>query len=321
MTVVLAWGMIHMIGKIIQQRRQEMGMTRQNLAQDICSEKYVYMIENDQRTPSVDIVNKFNQKLMINLFEYYELLGFDDPTSVKFFSEQFVFQRRRGDIQSLFKMTSEAKECKDYTKEPLCHEIIAIDLETQYYENNGYDQIIHNIQESYFGEQKLNIMDITLSRLYKLTSMCYLKLGKIKQAQEYYNEGYALIKDLRTFKKYQEPFHSYMIYQLELLYFEKKHRKIIEQTEKIIGYQETINSYDRIYYPYYYAAFAYFEMQNYEKSRMLFVKASYAIILHNSLFDYQQIKECEHFNKIIDALEIPLTLKAELRAFDSRIKL
>ncbi len=25
MTVVLVWGMIHMIGKIIQQRRQEMG--------------------------------------------------------------------------------------------------------------------------------------------------------------------------------------------------------------------------------------------------------------------------------------------------------
>lgn len=310
-----------MIGQIMRQRREEMGMTRQKLAESICSEKYIYMIENNQRTPSVEIVNKFNKKLKINLFEYYDVLKCNDPVGVKYFSDRFTYYRRRGDIKSLMEISYEAKSCSDFNREPLCHEITVIELEFKFYENGNYNQIIHDIQKSYFSNNKVNVMDITLSRVYKIMSMCYLKLSDVENANNYYHKGYEIIEGNEEIEKYRESIHSYMMYKLSILYHEKSYNNIISHSKKTLRYQERMSDYDRIYYVYYYAAFAYYELEKFEKSRMLFIRASYAIILYNSLFDYEQIKQYSHFYKIMDALEIPETLKIELKNFDDRRKL
>ena len=47
-----------MIGPIIKEKRISQGLTQKELADGICTDKYIYLIETKQRNPSVKMLNK-----------------------------------------------------------------------------------------------------------------------------------------------------------------------------------------------------------------------------------------------------------------------
>ena len=65
-----------MIGDIIKEQRTMNNMSRQTIAEGICSEKYIYLIERNERNPSAYILDQLSEKLGIDLFEYYQYQNF-----------------------------------------------------------------------------------------------------------------------------------------------------------------------------------------------------------------------------------------------------
>jgi DNA-binding XRE family transcriptional regulator len=50
------------IGNVIKEFRCKFDMSRKELSANICSEKYVYLIEKGERSPSTDITVAFSDK-------------------------------------------------------------------------------------------------------------------------------------------------------------------------------------------------------------------------------------------------------------------
>ncbi len=70
------------IGKVIRFYREELSMTREELSRDICSEKYIYLIEKGERTPSTLVLDQILTRLNVPLQKYMLFLNHDDPITV-----------------------------------------------------------------------------------------------------------------------------------------------------------------------------------------------------------------------------------------------
>lgn len=60
------------IGKVILYLRKERKLTQDQLARDICSSKYIYLLEKDKYEPSYYILDRISKKLGINVENFYE---------------------------------------------------------------------------------------------------------------------------------------------------------------------------------------------------------------------------------------------------------
>ena len=88
-----------MIGEIIKEQRNLINMSRETLAEGVCTEKYVYLIEKNERNPSAYILDDFSEKLGIDLFEYYQYLNFKNKSLVVEYKKQFDRYMQIGDIE------------------------------------------------------------------------------------------------------------------------------------------------------------------------------------------------------------------------------
>jgi transcriptional regulator with XRE-family HTH domain len=70
------------LGTIIYSLRIKNKMSAQELAEGICSNKYIYMIENNERVPSVEILNKLFEKLKYDYTEYLQFAEMEDSIMV-----------------------------------------------------------------------------------------------------------------------------------------------------------------------------------------------------------------------------------------------
>lgn len=66
-------------GAIVKELRLGRGMTMTQLADGICSEKYIYLMEKNKRYPSIDIVDQLNRKFNYELYDYLLFKDFDNP--------------------------------------------------------------------------------------------------------------------------------------------------------------------------------------------------------------------------------------------------
>lgn len=55
------------LGDKIRELRQNLGLTQEELAEGICTRSYISVLENNQMTPSDDVINKLSQKLGFDL--------------------------------------------------------------------------------------------------------------------------------------------------------------------------------------------------------------------------------------------------------------
>lgn len=61
-------------GKVLKYYRTNLSLTQEELAEGICSRKYISKLEKDIQIPTLDIVNKLSNKLEINIYDTYALI-------------------------------------------------------------------------------------------------------------------------------------------------------------------------------------------------------------------------------------------------------
>ena len=62
------------IGDLIKHYRIEKGLSQDELADEICSRKYISQLETHQKIPTLFIINALSQKLGINLYDSYAIM-------------------------------------------------------------------------------------------------------------------------------------------------------------------------------------------------------------------------------------------------------
>lgn len=82
------------IGNIIHEFRNSLHLTRQELSAEICSEKYLYMIEKGDRTPSTEVMRRLEDRMGVAILKYYEYPEYFSSRNVYTEEKRLVDQLR-----------------------------------------------------------------------------------------------------------------------------------------------------------------------------------------------------------------------------------
>jgi tetratricopeptide (TPR) repeat protein len=98
-------------------------MTREQLAEGICTPKYLYLIEKGTRTPSNTIIIRLSEKLNTSLFEYCNYQECENPIAVKNIMADFIESRILFDYNKLKKYKDISDTFGDFKRIPWKFEI------------------------------------------------------------------------------------------------------------------------------------------------------------------------------------------------------
>lgn len=292
-----------MIGDIIEKQRLLLGMSRKSLSEGICSEKYVYLIERNERNPSAYILNSFSDRLGLDLFEYYQYLNYDDKTKVFKHKERFERYSQTSDIMKLKKESVEASKLQAFQQEPLIYDIQVIDAlykATVLGERAEAIQGLTDLVET----KELNIDPITLVNAYVTLSTAYQLEGRWELAEETIGKAYKLIENKTKFSRYNTVIISVLISITSLLYNMEEYEELIKYSNWLMDFQEKYSEYNRFYYVEYYLAFAYYKIEEPDKAREHFMRGGYSALLFKNKIDIEFITEMPGFTEIAEELKI-----------------
>lgn len=305
-----------MIGDIIKEQRLLLGMSRNKLAKGICSEKYIYLIEKNERNPSAYLLNSFSERLGIDLFEYYQYLNYDNKTQVFKHKENFERYTQTSNVELLKAESKEASKLKAFQKEPLVYDIKVIDCTYKAVVLGETGEAIQNIVEL-IETKKLNIDPITLINAYVTLATAYQIQKNWNEAKEAIEFAYHLVENKTAFDRYNTVIISVLISITSLLYNMEEYEELIKYSNWLMDFQEKYSQYNRFYYVDYYLAFAYYKTDNPTQAREHFMRGGYSALLFKNEIDIGFIMQMKGFKEISKDVEIdPRFIEQLNKVFD-----
>ena len=301
------------IGSVIKKYRNKINMSRKKLANNICTEKYVYLIERGERTPSSSIIRQFGNRMGVDLFKYYEYLDCENPIEVCCKISYFNKYRRENDLVNLKKITEHAMNLTDFSSRPWSYEI----------ELNKFCYMI--LYEEKFAESiplllcrikeiENDIIDeVCTANFYILLSTCFNKIKDHKRARKAAICAYEIIKDKRNITKYIQAIISSKINILSIQYLFKEFDEMIKGGLELNQYQICTCSYERSHYTFFYLACSYYEKGINREGIMWFKKMLYASLIRYKPLDIYYFSTYDIFYKLLDDEEIPNNLVLQFK--------
>ena len=190
-----------MIGPIIKEKRISKGLTQKELAEGICTDKYIYLIETKKRNPSVKILNKLSKKLSVDLFEYYQYLHFENPAIVMEYKQRFERHIQLSEVEKLKEAADEAAQLSVFQSEPLSYDINIINL---FYEGtiegnkeSAKEELVEILQR-----KELEIDPLAFINGHVALSSIYQADGQLDKAGKILLVACELVKDKTDYARY-----------------------------------------------------------------------------------------------------------------------
>lgn len=245
------------IGEIVWEYRTKRNMSRKELAVGICTEKYLYLIEKNGRSPSAEMLRLFSNRLGVNLFEYYEYLDCKEPSKVRKAMYQCNKLRRTSAFSELKDHTEAMKALPDFADNPWRYEVLTNQYCSMLYHDlnieeavEGINEVLNHLEPEYADEE-------FTARLYAMLSTGYQMLHDIENATTACENGRKIINHTKNNSRYNQIHVSLNIATISLALSAGDCKKAIAEALALVQYQETTNSYDRLNITYYFLACAY----------------------------------------------------------------
>lgn len=186
-------------GEFLQELRLSRNMTREQLAQDICTPKQIYRIEKGVYEPSLYLINLLSIKFNMDLNEYYKMYftsitvtGLEGIRSINTAIEN-------GDIPLLKSLISTYEKLEDFKKgENLEHIYYGKALCAALLDNNYSDSLNFCMKGLRVEYPAFNIDNIT-KNMYSNVGIALLNcMAKNYFAMNDYNTGMKILTDLLT---------------------------------------------------------------------------------------------------------------------------
>lgn len=286
------------IGSIIQEFRLLKNLTRNDLAKDICTEKYIYLIEKGERTPSTNLLRKMSDRLKVDLFEYYKFLDCIDPVKVRDIIDGLTLCQQKSDFLETAKIILIAEQTPDFKRKPWLHILEANRIACQIFIEKKYKESIRAINSALEKVHDDHLGSIFVLSLYVLLSTCYQILGQSEDARNLAVKINDIIK-----KQYNDKTHDHMIISgrinlLTFYYHSQEFARVIRLGKELIDFQEKANSLARIHYAFAFSAFAYYKTKNYNEAFLYLNKTIFSLLTYYNPNDAHYIMSIGAFKSM-----------------------
>lgn len=288
------------IGEVINRYRCQIGMNRKELSDDICTEKYVYLIERGERTPSSDILKLFSDRLGVDLFDYYEYLDCIDPLSVKKYIAEFKMYRAKHEPELLQESTEKARELPDFNNVPWSYEIKINEFFHAIYFMKEYEKTIADINDFLKKiEAKYSHSEYVVNTLVAL-SACYVFIGDLQNSRQASTNARNILSSKYKTRSHEHTLMNIKLNIMTVSYLLEEYDNVIQEGNGIIQYQSAKSSYDRVFYAFFYTAFAYYKMGMNDKALANFRKGLYISLTEDLTNDIKYIVMQDVFPELIN---------------------
>lgn len=268
------------IGSVIQQLRNQAKISRKELSYNICSDKYLYLIEKGERTPSAEIIRLLGYRLGTDLFTFYEYLDCMDPIYMKETIAAFTAYRNNSDFTNLKVFSDGISQLPDFQNEPWCYEIRVNNLAYQTFAQHEYIKSIADIKDFLKELNSKWMEEEFVVNLYILLSTCYQVFHEIEKSKEVLALANQIILNKQNIPKYYSAIISVKLNIMTLCHMDGNYDTAIETGLWINQFCLEYNCYERVQYTYYYLAYAYYKKQMIEKALDCFQKCLFDLIIH-----------------------------------------
>jgi len=270
------------LGQLIKSIRREKGMTVAEISEGVCSERFTYMVENKDQSPSVTILKEFSERLGVNLFEYFDYIGCSRPIQSKDLGDRSKALRYKREYDRIREITDEIENSEDAENYLLKYEILCnqINLELYFMKNRekAKELIIKGILEL-SGKTVEEVLqsgdwkeDFYFANLFNYLFVYYKAQGEEEKASRilsFLNDGIQNLSKVGDFKVLAV---SIMINYLHDEIFIHRSTECLEELEQLLESQIKENNLNRVFLTYYLFFGHYYNRGELIKAREYFKK-------------------------------------------------
>jgi len=290
------------IGTIIEKYRQDIGMSRKELAEDICSEKYIYLIEKGERTPSVNLLKLIGEKMGVYLFGFYTYIDCEDPVGVRENVKLFHMCRINLDFGVLKNATEQAENIPDFKNKPWCFEIVLNKIYNIAFEEKRYAEALFQL-ETLIKEVKLyEVSDVFLVNAYTLTTTCALVTMDVDIARDAAIRAHEIIQGYHDIELCDQLLTKVTVNLMGAHYSNNEMDEVIERGKELIRIKQSRDSYGKIHFVYLLMALAYYVKNQWDEAVICLKKAAYFLMADNKPEDVSFIALDGKFRTMLDDL-------------------
>lgn len=270
------------LGHLIKALRLEMNLSVEALCENICTPRYMYMIENNNKIPSALIINELSAKLGISIFDYLDYMDFEKPYSSKRFVDAARLSRYERDYEKIIFETEAIENTKDAEKTPLSYEITCNKIVVALFVDQNYTKVIELIKNAFFKIEKKEIQcvidnDYRIKDYNAINLMNYFYIVNImiREVEASYSILTYLKKCMNTLKHikvFEALYISITINYLQYMVCERKSESHIEELLDLLDYQMSKNNLNRIFLTYYLLSVHYHQLNKVEDAIQHFKK-------------------------------------------------
>ncbi|HBM81762.1 MAG: helix-turn-helix transcriptional regulator [Clostridiales bacterium] len=301
------------VGNIIKKYRCMLKMSRKTLSENICSEKYVYLIEKGERTPSAYMVGMLGDRMGVDLFDYYQYLDCINPIAVREYIKRFNMYSRKSDFVALKKETDTAVNLPDFHRKPWIYEIEINRLSYMIFIQHKYYEAMRNLNDVISNIELKYSMDIRVAKIYILLSICCMLTGSLPNAKKAVSSAYKIVCNKNKIDKYEQIIITVRISSISMHYLSGEFDDVIREGSELFHYQHEINSYERICYTYFYLSFANYKKGSYDEAIEWFKKGIYSVLIDNRPMDVYYMSTQDVFDAMMNDRRINRGVIREFR--------
>lgn len=303
-----------MVGDIIKKQRLALNLPRRKLAEGICSEKHIYLIENNERNPSANILNGLSDRLGLDLFSYYQYSGHENKEQIMEHRRNFSLYVKKHDFKNVKIESERASKLSAFQEEPFIYDVKIADIYFEIIVQRETKKAIKEL-EDILNNKEITIDPITLVYGYIALAISYIMENQLNKAQDAITIAYQMVEYKTRFPRYNTAIITVYILYSSLLYLNEEYQELIEHSKLLRDFQEEHCELNRTYYVDFYLSFAYYHMDKYIKSKDHFIRAVSILLLFENKEDIRTITQMKDFSRITQKLKIDSELTDKLYSY------
>ncbi len=293
------------IGKVIYKKRIDAGLTREQLAAGICTEKHLYFLEKGLRNPSIQMLRNLSIKLDYNLFDYLGYEDCTDPCQTKSYVEDLKSLRARAQFKDAWDLAEEAAQTDDFKSLPGRYLIDIIKALKMIFVDWKIKEAQAYILEALDSSEKEQCKDAYCANLKGLLAATYFYLKDYKKALTIIEEADRQVKDSDLFSDFAIATLSIKRIKISILIFNERLDDAINEAKKLLQDIESMPFTESKSYIYFPLALAYFLKSDMESAEYWLERVFSDLLLINNENTAFYIFSYSEFNKVLQASNIP----------------
>lgn len=225
------------LGSVIRHYRDLHGISRFELANGICSEKFIYLVETEKRSPSSIITEQLGERLGINLFDYVPYLSCKEPVKVKQYSDAMKQAVKKIELDKLQKLIHDARKIPDYHEFPWSYEVEFYHLIDRLHGKENPRKVLSRLDQMISKEEFSHLSQSMRGRFLLLMSVVSYKCGKSEQSLQYLNLVWGIVAFQKNNMGFMELIIATGLMYMLIYIHQGKYQKALEHGLEVYEYQ------------------------------------------------------------------------------------